>query len=196
MCWCTGIELDSRLISPHRHPSASRRLPHSGDGPEAISPSGAAHTEVVIVSHAVVGVGQLGADPTARAQVHCAAHGSDLARRYRRLVDGGVEVARHLDLVIRHRRRAAVAQVPVRVVRQVAHGGGAGRRSVLDSHLGWRGQRVRDARGELARVALLAVGRHELEFHHRTRARHEAPRPLIEAALAAVKVVWAIVRRQ
>ena len=165
---------------------------------------GAVEHEVVVVAAAEddllrAGVADPLADRVRRREVERrAGHRRDLAGRDRGRVDRRVVGGHQLQLVVVGAAGALAGEVEVGVVGQVDDRRRVGRRVVVDPQLVVVGQGVGDLDLERAGVALLAVRAGVAEPQADAVAVGDLARPprrLVEALLAAVQVVGAVVER-
>mmetsp|Transcript_19477 Transcript_19477/g.58951 ORF Transcript_19477/g.58951 Transcript_19477/m.58951 type:complete len:282 (-) Transcript_19477:65-910(-) len=189
-----GVDLDARLRGAHAHHAAALGRPGRRDGPEAVGARRLAEDVVVIVPFALVRVVDVVSQRLRFRQVHRARAFADLARRDALVVRGRVEVRVYPDDVTQDVGRAAVLQVPVAVVREVQRRRRVRCRRVFYFQRRRRRQRIRDARVDAARVALLPVRRPERERQGRVGRLDDGPAFFVEAHATAVQVVRAVVR--
>lgn len=193
----SAVELDSGLGGHDFHVATGLGLVDSGD----LSESAAAQDPVVVVSAAedhllVVGVDAFGDDGWLSEVEGGSFDGHELSGWDELGRDGGDVVAEDLHLVSGVILGFWPFEVEVGVVRQVDVGCLVGGCSVVDFEFVFRGERVGHRDFELAGVALIAVGRGEVEDDAgvlRRRLSEDLPHHFVEALGSAVERVGPVV---
>ena len=202
-----GVDLDAGLIGEDLHPPAAGRVLENRRRPQ--HPIGLPATEHVVVVDAAgigaVGTRRQGVDRGGKhpgrlalgAEVErCSLHLGKLAGGDAAVVDRKVGVGIHREPLRADVARRLPGHVPVGMMDHVDDRRSIGRGRQVDDQFAGGVERVDDLRRELSRIALLAVGRDGRELERRAVAgemRDGLPEMLVEAQLAAVKVVSAVV---
>mmetsp|Transcript_24519 Transcript_24519/g.60599 ORF Transcript_24519/g.60599 Transcript_24519/m.60599 type:complete len:343 (-) Transcript_24519:31-1059(-) len=192
------VELDARLVGVDLHHTTAHRRPQRGHA-TGRRHQAASQAEIVVIPESilelVVRVASVNAvaDGCGGAEVEVGA----LDRPYGAQWDGhlidGREAARlDLQLVLQYRALAVALEVEIRVIGQVDHRLGLGRRLDVEPQTVWF-QPICGSDGELARKALLTVGTDILEPQLSVGCIEHAPEFLIEALRPAVQHVGRVV---
>src|SRR5712691_11117936 len=192
------VELQSRLGRRHVERAAGRGIDDAGGVLKAFT--GTREDEVVVVAEAASELRMFFpdalADPGRLPEVEWRArYWRELPAGNERRVDRRIAIGIDLHQMVEDVATALPGKIEVGVLRQVHDGRFVGRRFVVDCQLVAIGQGVGDARRERARVPFLAVSARVRE-RNPLRDRLAAPRDLVEASDAAVKVVGSVVRRE
>ena len=198
------VELDARLVRPDFHDAARLRLHQDRREPEPVLIGTLVEHEVVVVAAGIVLGGghrrEVLADRLHHGEVERRSrHRRDLARGDERRVDRRVALRGEHQQVAEDVSGAVAREVPVGVVREVHDRRLVGGRAHVDLELVGVRQRVDDRRVDIARVALLAIGRAVGEGDARAGVGHlrlALPHHLVETLRAAVEVVRAVVGRE
>jgi hypothetical protein len=194
-----GVELEARLGGVDLEHAAARRVAQAGGRGRTRGAGRAVEDEVVVVAAArLLERADALADPARRAEVEGRPrHGLDRPAGDPGAVHGRPGARIHGELVVEDPARAAVAQVPVGVVREVHDGGGVAARLEVDAQRVVRAEPIGDHHVEVPRIALVAVGAPVREAHAHAVALAELVGPPdhpVEPHGPAVQVVRGLVR--
>lgn len=192
------VELYSRLVREHFQDSAAAGFPHPRRQRQRLA--AAVQDEVVVVaSRSQARLLDPLTDAVGRGEIQRGTrHGGEFPRRDQAGIHAGGPVGGQDQFVVMD--RAAARKVEVAVVGQVDGGRPVGRGAIMDSDFVPLVERIGDGHLEVARVSLFAVDARVEELHGRLIGIHglpvHGPKPLVEADLAPVQVIGAVVDRQ